>query len=98
VRNVRPSPADCGGMTSKRLRTILDELEDPTEFVFAAPLGELEETGDVLFTGWRLAARDADAAYGEWRRRRDCDSYARYRACADRADAAQDALAVRPPV
>jgi hypothetical protein len=43
---------------------------------------------------WRLAERDAADAYAYWRRSKDADSYAVYRACADRADAAQDALFV----
>jgi hypothetical protein len=42
---------------------------------------------------WRVAAGEARAAYAEWRRCRDGDSYAAYRACADRADAAQAVVA-----
>jgi hypothetical protein len=82
-------------MTPRRLRTILGGLDDRSEFVIAGGLGELEQTGDTLLADWRAAAADAEAAYTEWRRRRDRDSYATYVACADRADAAQDALAAR---
>jgi acyl-CoA reductase-like NAD-dependent aldehyde dehydrogenase len=82
-------------MTPKRLRSILDGLDDLSEFVLAASLELVEETGDLLLADWRAAASEADAAYAEWRRRRDRASYAIYRACADRADAAQDALAAR---
>lgn len=64
-------------------------------FVVAAPAVELEGTRDAIVADWRAAAADANAAYAEWRRRRTRDSYAIYRACADRADAAQDALAAR---
>jgi hypothetical protein len=46
---------------------------------------------DPLFD-WRLAELDAADAYTHWRRSKDAESYAVYRACADRADAAQDAL------
>ena len=42
---------------------------------------------------WFRAEADARAAYAYWRRRRDAESYAVYRACADRADGAQDELA-----
>jgi hypothetical protein len=48
---------------------------------------------DALLDSWHAAASEARASYAEWRRRRDAESYAAYRACADRADAAQDALA-----
>jgi hypothetical protein len=82
-------------MTPKRLRSMLDGLDDLSEFVLAGPLELVEQTGDALLADWRAAASEADAAYANWRRRRDRDSYATYRACADRADAAQDALAAR---
>ena len=48
-----------------------------------------------LLEGWSRAEAEARDAYAHWRRRRDSESYAVYRACADRADAAQDALAQR---
>jgi hypothetical protein len=47
----------------------------------------------TLLDAWSVASRDAQRAYEEWSKRRDEASYAAYRACADRADAAQDALA-----
>lgn len=81
-------------MNPRRLRTALDGLQDLNEFVLAQ-IVEIEETEDAMLADWRLAARDADVAYAEWRRNRNRDSYAVYRACADRADAAQDALARR---
>ena len=73
-----------------------DGLEDLNEFVLAQ-LVDIEEAEDTLLAYWRRAAWDADAAYAEWRRHRDRHSYLVYRACADRADAAQDALAARAP-
>jgi hypothetical protein len=42
---------------------------------------------------WRSASAEAREAYRAWRRSRDADGYAVYRAAADRADAAQDAFA-----
>jgi hypothetical protein len=80
-------------MNPQRIRRILNGFEDLSDVVVAGPLGDMELTADFLLADWRLAASDADAAYAEWRHRRDRDSYATYRACADRADAAQDALA-----
>jgi hypothetical protein len=60
-----------------------------------AALVALDETADLLLADWRAAASEAEAAYAEWCRQRDRASYAAYRACADRADAAQDALSAR---
>jgi hypothetical protein len=47
-----------------------------------------------LLACWFRAEAEARTAYDEWARSRDADSYAAYRASADRADAAQDALAL----
>lgn len=44
---------------------------------------------------WREAQAEAVKAYRGWRGTRGADLYAVYRAAQDRADAAQDALAVR---
>jgi hypothetical protein len=59
----------------------------------AESLVEVYTPADALIDRWHQAAGDAAAAYAEWQRRRDPESYAAYRACADRADAAQDELA-----
>jgi hypothetical protein len=59
-----------------------------------APDGS-EVPGDPLLAAWRGAAATAHAAYETWLYRRDGDSYAGYRAAADRLDAAQDVLAAR---
>jgi hypothetical protein len=68
-------------------------LEDPQTWVRPIPESETEPTRYALRVSWREAAAEARAAYRVWRRMRDGESYAVYRACADRADAAQDALA-----
>jgi hypothetical protein len=62
---------------------------DLAELALGAP------TEDPLLAGWAEAEADARAAYEAWRLDRERDSYVAYRACADRADAAQDALAQR---
>jgi hypothetical protein len=46
----------------------------------------------VLADAWLQAALEARAAYENWSRRGDDESYAVYLASADQADAAQDAL------
>jgi hypothetical protein len=56
---------------------------------------DLEVPGDPLLTAWRGAAATAHAAYETWLHRPDGDSYAGYRAAAERLDAAQDVLAAR---
>jgi hypothetical protein len=47
---------------------------------------------EELTFSWRRAQTEATAAYDEWRRARNHETYAIYRAAQDRADAAQDAL------
>ena len=73
----------------------LTGLQDLGEYVVPSPLaaGAADHRPEVM--AWRLAAGEARAAYAEWRRCRDGDSYAVYRACADRADAAQAVVASR---
>jgi hypothetical protein len=48
---------------------------------------------DPVTASWLDAESDAVAAYETWARDRDDESFAVYRAYADQADAAQDALA-----
>ena len=52
--------------------------------------GRLDEG---LHGAWAIAEAEAVRAYEAWRASRSADDYAVYRACAARADAAQDALA-----
>jgi hypothetical protein len=73
---------------------VLESLHDLGEYAFIG--GRLMQTDPGAPPGllaWRIAAGETRAAYAEWCARRDRDSYAVYRACADRADAAQDSLA-----
>jgi hypothetical protein len=55
----------------------------------------IEGTGDPLLRAWRGAEDEAVRAYETWRASRRAEDFAVYRACAARADAAQDALAAR---
>jgi hypothetical protein len=58
-------------------------------------LGGLESwLGDELRVAWRAAHEEAVEAYRAWRGTRGGEAYAAYRAAQDRADAAQDALAL----
>ena len=78
------------------MNRLLKDLSDLGEYAFVA--GRVAQT-DVgappELLAWRIAADEARAAYADWRERRDRDSYAVYRASADRADAAQASLAAR---
>jgi acyl-CoA reductase-like NAD-dependent aldehyde dehydrogenase len=76
-------------MSSFDLRQFLAELDGGETFVLAP------ESTDALRSSWSDAARAAREAYRNWRQLRSQEAYALYRACADRADAAQDALAAR---
>ena len=76
-------------MNSDQLRDFLAELDGDETFVLA-PV-----TIDSLISCGEIAAAEAEEAYAHWRRAKDLEAYALYRACADRADAAQDALADR---
>ena len=68
-------------------------LQDLGEYVVPCPLYARDARARPEMVAWRLAAGEARAAYADWRRRRDAESYTVYRACADRADAAQAVLA-----
>jgi hypothetical protein len=48
---------------------------------------------DELFDAWEAARQEARDAYGRWTLHPGRDAYATYRACQDRADAAQDTVA-----
>ena len=76
-------------MAFEKLRQLLDPADEE-------PAGPGEQPGDdPLTASWREAARAARDAYDEWLELRDHASSVRYLAAADRADAAQDALAGR---
>ncbi len=77
-------------MTLRTLRALLDGLEDLSEFVLGPPAAG-QEPG--LWAAWQEAERESEAALQAWGRDRSGEAYAVYRAAADRADAAQAALA-----
>lgn len=74
-------------MTGRQLHDLLHGLEDTREIVM--PRGT---AGDGLHDVRRAAQDDADEAYAMWRERGGEEAYLAYRAAADRADAALDAL------
>ena len=75
-------------MTRRNLQQCIQELDSADgEYVLIHP------HGDPVTASWLDAESDAVAAYETWARDRDHESYAVYRAYADQADAAQDALA-----
>jgi hypothetical protein len=74
-------------MTRRSLLQCIEELELAQDYVVSNP------EPDPLTASWLDAEADAQAAYEAWSRDRDPESYVVYRAYADQADAAQDALA-----
>jgi hypothetical protein len=79
-------------MTVHQLHEMLGGLDDTQEIVLEAPHADDGDHDDPLVLAWRSAARNASRALRAWRSGGGGDSYARYRALADQADAAQDAL------
>ncbi|MCW2985675.1 MAG: hypothetical protein JWR63_3245 [Conexibacter sp.] len=79
-------------MTVRQLHNLLRGLEDTHEVVVARGRG-----GDVLMQVWRAAQDEADRAYGVWLEVGGQEAYLPYRAAADRADAALDALVASGP-
>jgi hypothetical protein len=78
-------------MATRRLLDLLDEIPDTGEIVIRPyPRGE----GGELLLAWRGARAEANVALDEWRATRTRDAFAAFLAAEDRADAAQDALAV----
>ena len=74
-------------MTVRQLHNLLCGLDDTRELVVHRGVD-----GDVLTEVWRAAEDEAIRAYAVWRELRGADAYLLYRAAADRADAALDAL------
>ena len=79
-------------MSPRDLHHMLEGLVDGYELVLAGP-GPVNPSDDPLQRAWREAELEARAAYDAWSASRAADDFAIYRACAGRADAAQDALA-----
>ena len=78
-------------MSTRELKTLLDEVPDTLELVLRGSRGELEWSPVVA--AWREAHEEAARALRDWSAA-PCDriAYAAYRAAQDREDAAQDAL------
>jgi hypothetical protein len=74
-------------MTVRQLHNLLRGLDDTKELVVSRT-----PDGDVLRDVWRAAQDEADAAYAAWQELKGLDAYLLYRAAADRADAALDAM------
>jgi hypothetical protein len=84
------------GMSTRELKELLERVEDTRELVIAPtqqPQDGVAEPATELHAVWKAASRDATLAYDAWCRSPGGDPYAVYRAAADRADAAADALA-----
>lgn len=75
-------------MSVDELRVLLDQVPDTRELVLR------RVTWAPVRDAWLDAQEDALTAYRGWRLARTAEAYAAYRAAQDRADAAQDALAV----
>jgi hypothetical protein len=73
-------------MTVRQLHNLLRGLDDTRELVYSG------QDADVLKDVWRAAQEEADHAYAGWVEHAGIDAYLLYRACADRADAALDAV------
>jgi acyl-CoA reductase-like NAD-dependent aldehyde dehydrogenase len=82
-------------MSTKELKDLLERIEDTREIVLGPAKGKQRATGEVaeVYAVWDAARTDARGAYEAWRAKPCRDSYAVYRAAADRADAAAVALA-----
>jgi hypothetical protein len=78
-------------MTVHQLHEMLGDLDDRGEIVIEAT--HVGDGDDPLVLAWRGAARRAAAALDAWSHGGGLRAYALYRAHADQADAAQDALA-----
>jgi hypothetical protein len=74
-------------MTVRQLQNLLRGLDDTRELVVAHG-----RDGDLLEEVWRDAEDQAEEAYAVWREVRGREAYLAYRAAADRADAALDAV------
>jgi hypothetical protein len=71
----------------RHLQNLLRGLEDTRELVVSRC-----RDGDVLREVWRAAQAEADDAYEAWCEHHGLEPYLLYRAAADRADAAMDAV------
>ena len=82
-------------MSAKDLKQLLADVDDTRELVLppVGPRPHQDWRVEELYLAWSAADEEAADAYRAWRERPGRDAYAVYRAAADRADAAQVALA-----
>jgi hypothetical protein len=86
------SSRDHNGMSSERLQVCFQALSFSGELVLTGAFATTLDD-DPLRCAWAAAEADAALAYDAWREMRNASAFAVYRAAADRAGAAQDALA-----
>jgi hypothetical protein len=79
-------------LSAHELKALLDDVADTRELVLRRS-AHAGPAWNALYDAWNDAHEEAEEAYWQWRSRSDVGTYARYRAAADREDAAQDALA-----
>jgi len=78
-------------MSAQDLKALLDQVEDTRELVFRRSASQGHEW-NALYDAWSDAHEEAEDAYSDWRTCGGGGRYTRYRAAADREDAAQDTL------
>jgi hypothetical protein len=79
-------------MSSESLQVCFKALHCTGELVLTSAFADTAG-GDPLRCAWAAAEADAALAYDAWQQTGDGRAFTVYRAAADRADAAQDALA-----
>jgi hypothetical protein len=81
-------------MSRRELEDLLERIEDTREIVLGPMAAGWAPGSGELYAVWNDARHVANRAYLAWRENPGREAYAAYRAAADRADAAADALAV----
>lgn len=87
-----PAPRGSTRVAHVTPQPSLADAQTATRRLAPGPLSAEPDVG-TAFAACRAAAVEARAAYAFWCAERGVDSYAVYRACADRADTAQHDLA-----
>ena len=82
-------------MSRRDLEELLERIEDTREIILGPAASRLapHELRDELYAVWDGARIDANDAYASWLELGGRETYAAYRAAADREDAAAAALA-----
>jgi hypothetical protein len=83
-------------MSPESLQVCFQALQSTGELVLTGAFADTPG-GDPLRGAWAAAEADAALAYDAWQQMSDGGAFAVYRAAADRAAAAQDALAAAVP-